>query len=761
MGTNQISISFKTFSIVLISFQIIFFQSVLFDIPLLRQFVGFLFLLIIPGLLLYSIFQLKLDEISEKIILMCTFSLAFLLIFGLLQNTLFTIFKWYEPLSDFSILISLNIICLSLFILSFFINRKNSFKIKRINFGVLDKGLLSLSILLPPISLFGNYCINYFNQNFINIILIILIVLIIVFITFFENRINEQLFPIYLFLIGLSLSLLWATRSQYLLFGADNDWEYYIFNQVMINQRWENYTSHLLDACLSISLLPGIFQKITNINSYLIFKIFFPIVSSFLLVIIYFIFRKFTIRIFAFYTAIIFLSFYNFFGTNNRINIALIFFYGIILVLFSEKIERSMKFIIVPVFLFACTISHYTTTYFMIFLFVTSFLVIKIVIPLIYCLNLILQNIYNKNKKFTLCFQYKKNILISWPIIFLSVTLIYFWYAIIVEIPFIGGVNSASSILQRFHYFLDLDSRSNVIQFASGSVSYLDGGIASNVEWIISWVIIVLICLGFFTLLNYIILPSKNGIKDHFTNSDIFIHDYPLELFCLSFSGLILIASSIFLPFWSVIYEITRVYFQNLGLIAFFFIIGIVTLFNGTQYIKNSIVNKKNKTNFSVKRNQQKKYIKFCACLIIILYFVCTSGLLYQITASPRSLFFNSKGNQFYDIVTTEQESSSIKWLEKAQSTQKLPIFTDTLGRFRVIIEGLFSPYLYNVDNLYFDKINNDKNEGYIFLRGYNLHEQKILTNNKRINLDNFSKILYSQLKIYNNDGSTILLTLP
>ena len=73
--------------------------TIILNIPFLRQILGFLFLTILPGLLILQILKLNKIEFLEKFILMWGLSISFLMLFGLLINNLSLNLGYETPLS--------------------------------------------------------------------------------------------------------------------------------------------------------------------------------------------------------------------------------------------------------------------------------------------------------------------------------------------------------------------------------------------------------------------------------------------------------------------------------------------------------------------------------------------------------------------------------------------------------------------------------------------------------------------------------------
>ena len=84
-----------------------------------------------------------------------------------------------------------------------------------------------------------------------------------------------------------------SLRSNHII-GVDIHAEYNLFDNTSINNHWIiSKNPSTLDACVTISLLPAIYQKILNINPELLFKFLFILFFSISPILIYLISNKY------------------------------------------------------------------------------------------------------------------------------------------------------------------------------------------------------------------------------------------------------------------------------------------------------------------------------------------------------------------------------------------------------------------------------------------------------------------------------------
>ena len=98
-----------SFSLVLIILQLSLLLVFLFDIPVARQVIGFLFLTFIPGYALLRLFKLELGKVSIVLFSM-GLSLVFLMISSFFTNLIFTSIGVAGPLAPIPLLIIVNLL---------------------------------------------------------------------------------------------------------------------------------------------------------------------------------------------------------------------------------------------------------------------------------------------------------------------------------------------------------------------------------------------------------------------------------------------------------------------------------------------------------------------------------------------------------------------------------------------------------------------------------------------------------------------------
>ena len=274
--------------------------AALLNIPFVRQTLGFLFLTIVPGLLILQIINLNKIGSTEKVVLSVGLSISFLMFFGLLINNLSLNLGYETPLATIPLLISFNVAFVVLAIIGLNFSEKKIVKpsiftllnfckncLPNLNLSTSEKAFLVVPFLFPALSIFGMYVMNTTDNNIVLMFLLFLIPIYVAFVCFSNKRFPKRLYPVVIFLISISLLLLMSLRSNHLI-GYDTHSEYYLFLNTWDNLHWHALGyGNQLDACLAISLLPTIYQSILNINPEFLYKILYSLIFSISPLVIY------------------------------------------------------------------------------------------------------------------------------------------------------------------------------------------------------------------------------------------------------------------------------------------------------------------------------------------------------------------------------------------------------------------------------------------------------------------------------------------
>lgn len=746
----KLQISSRTFILLLFIFQLLTIESIFFDYPILRVIFGFVYLSIIPGIVILLLLRIK--DIKSYL-LTIPLSIVFVSVIGLIINQFSMFIGITEPISFYPMVLFLVLLTA---IMTTILYVKQEFYVITLQceeFSNLDKLVVILSITAVALSVHSSVLLNGYNSNVLVYALFTLLCVLIIIAHIYRSKINSNLFPLIIYSIGLSLLLSWALKSDFIIMGADTDWEYYLYSETIENHAWRPYTAFTVDSCLSISLLPAIYQIFLNVDHVALYKILFALLFSVSPLIVYSISKKYLSGSYAFFATMIFISYYQFFTTNNRNNIGLLFCIAFIFVLFALNSKKSTNtFLLITLFL-GSILSHYTTS-----------LLFWIVLAIFWSVNYIIYSLESDlsgSTKFHDHNPYRsRSQLLLIPLLF---SMLYFWYAITLEAPFHQLVAFLHSTSDRLYTFLGPDASThggNTLEYALGV--HNAQSFAYFVEYFTSWSIVLFMCLGsLFALLlaikNYSMI-KKIPLRIPLIKYNLLSMDVPF--ITLSIIAVILVGVSFLFPYVSSGYDILRVYSQFLVVLCPFFVIGVILLSHIITTTIHTMLKYapwlRSKLSGHIDTKASVERANIVILILVILYFSSTTGFNYQLNGINKSIIFNTDGDQYNDIIIKEGELVGASWLMDYSIGNK-NIYTDLYGRFRVIMGGGFNPDYEYVKNRGLHSTINIKNS-YIFMRHYNLVEHKILISPaERVDLMGIRSIVASN-NIYNNGECKILL---
>ena len=705
--------------------------AILLDIPYLRQISGFVFLTILPGLLILQI--LKLNKIGpiEKFVLSVGLSISFLMFFVLFINNLSLSLGYLTPLSTTSLLITFNIAFIIFAIIGYKLNKDLIFSLPNLNLSTAEKAFLIVPILFPALSIFGMHVMNTTDNNIILMFFLFLISIYVAFVCFFNQKFSKRLYPVVIFLISISLLLLLALRSNHII-GVDTHSEYYLFRTTLDNLHWHVFIlGGPLDACLCISILPTIYQSILNVSPEFLFKVFYSLFYSISPIVVYVLSKKYIGESYGFLASCFFMFQSNFLLTelHARTNTAILFFALAMMVLVNDRIDPLKRRVLFIVFMASCMVSHYSTTYIFFFIMLGAFVGMEIL-----------------SKKYTV----KKAI--SLTIVLLFFALIFCWYSQVTETPFNAGVGLIETTFINLNQFFVEESRGESV-YAMFGEEIMQKGIPHKIQFVWTWLTFAFIGIGIITLIKRYKGMSFPELR--FKKADFLKEKFEVVYFTITLGCLGLLVVTIALPFVSVGYAMERLYTLAIVILSPFFVIGGVVL--SKQTFKNHFFFLRKRKPVLKEKNGSQVRAYLIILLVLIPYFFCVTGVMYNMFGIPRAIILNSEGEQYEQMYVYDQDSYGARWLGSHKSDMKT--YTDYFGGEILCSQGKGRiPYRLSDRTSLFK---NRKIDGYIYLRYYNVVDGKLWVSIRgglqgNHNTSDYADIFIEKSKIYANGGSEI-----
>jgi uncharacterized membrane protein len=697
---------------------------VLFDIPIMRQIFVFLYLSFVPGFAFLTILKVEKLDLLDLVLFSVGISVALSMFVGLFVNQVYPFIGFSQPLSTLPLLLTVTGLTLFLSIIGCRQGIPSIFD--SISFNKITQFPLLKAIPLFFIPILSIYTALYARGA--ASILIILIAFLFVIAALSSKIIPAKLYPLLIFVLGLSLALQFTLMSTHVM-GNDAPLEYYVYRLTAIGGHWVpsnigGWPATAYNSMLSITVLPQVYSVLSNVNGELLFKTLYSVMFSLVPVVLFKILAKEQWKLGALLAALFFISspivFYGgeALALNRQMLAELFLLLSVFLLIKKQFSTRANQFIFIFLGV-ALAVSHYS-------------------LMIIYLGFLVVVFLLNREKN-------DPNRLLNGGVILVLFGIAISWYTFIPS----GLINQMSNwftnIVSRFSADLvNPEARSNVL-FASTPV-YASSRVASAFNW------------GLFGIAHFFVVF---GILAVILDRQEIKLDFKYRLLIVLSSLLLVLAVAV--PNFAPILSFTRFYSIAFIFLAPCFVFGAVFLFIVIKNITAKIIGY---------HNLRTTHVRSAMLLIGIVasaYFLAQSGLItHYVGASPLSYTIDwdrmrtspdpNIKTQFYISFTPEQDVVSASWLSKFKSNDSL-VYSDWVSMAHPLeIWGLISKS--NLVTL--ENYTNMKPDSYLYLRYFNTVNGLVAPSpDLSYNLTAISPILAKTDCLYTNGASEIYSSHP
>ena len=697
------------------------------QIPIIRQFIGFVYLTFVPGIIILRILKLhKLGNI-ETLLYTVGLSIATLMFTGLFMNTLYPIFGISGPISTVPLIITISVVVLVLSILCY-IRDKDFTDPSFIDVKDVFSPPALFLCLLPFLAIFGTYLMNFYHINIVLMFLIVILGIIAILIGF-DKFIPKNLYPLAVFVIAFSLLFHGTLISMYM-WGYDIHYEYYISNLVIANSLWDSTVHSTVNAMLSIVMLAPIFSDICGMSLTWVFKIIYPLLFSLVPLGLYRVFQKQTNDKIAFLSCFFFMSvsaFYRSMPQLARQEIAELFLVLLILLMIDKNMNKTKRAFLFIVFGISLAVSHYGLSYIYMFCLISAWLILVLRdSPAIQRLTDYFFTKFSRYKSEKLTGNpvstnvENRTISSTFVLVFITFTLTWYMYIssssafdTIVHI----GDHIASSI---FTDFLNPEATEGLRMM----LAQPQPGLLHEVNRVINYLNQIFIIIG-----GIVLLLKHRELK------------FEKEYAAFSMVNLVICFGAVSVPFFASSLATTRLYHITLFFLAPFCVIGGITVLRALSKTFRVAW-----TNNSVRSSLKVLSVYFMIFLLYSTGFVCgvAEGNFHSI-----SLNSTMDSPRFND-----QEVLGAKWLYDVKSSN--PIYADD---YRRLLLGSFE--WGQVRTITFD-IDQIQDDSYIYVGSLSIEKKEILLIDRKsarrakVKYINSSQIVDDRNKIYANGGAEV-----
>ncbi|SCG86396.1 DUF2206 domain-containing protein [Methanobacterium congolense] len=686
-----------------------------FNVPFLSQILPFIYLTFVPGVLLLRV--LRFDNLNgvERLIYSVGSSLVVVMSVGLVTNYFLLLIGISKPLSVIYILTVMTILVAILSALAYVRGDPDNF------YSVDLKEYLNLTniilVALPFLTILGTYMINVYGNNtliFLTLSLIAVVPLLAAF-----DKMSEKSYPLAVFVVSLSLLFHISLISNFI-YGRDAFYEYYVSTITLKNLYWTPNLSYELNALMSITILPTIYQKFCNVSLAYVFKAIYPFLFALVPLTLYELFRKYVCSKNSFLACFFMVSIISFYAEMPQLlrqEIGEIFFVLSILLLMDSKLDETRKYFLLVLFLVGITFSHYSMAYYFAFIILCTAIFHKLIkTGKIRAFHQKLKDVGLKKVGSVLALpklETPSHVSINISYVVLVVVFILSWYIFVSRgTTYIDLVAVAASIYNNLvSEFLDIGGSEAMNIALTGSQTYITLKIVTAFNLLATF----FISLGLF----YSLYMGKKGKSVHFIP----------EYLILSIINFVLWILAIVVPYFSSILTANRLYHITLLILSPFVIIGGVKFFGL----------------FRIGKTKALKLLSVC----LVVFYVFNVGMVGSIIGEETSMGLDSSVADFPRA--NQGELVGARWL----ASHKLAGLQSFGDMYRMPIMGAFD----------WDKVDDfPKNVtwiggNYIYLGTVNTDTGTALINGGRFSGGEYVSLnpwIGSKNRIYDNGKATI-----
>lgn len=717
----------KIFFLIIILLQVSFWEVILLNIlgihiPLFEEIISIINIIFVPGILFLR--TLKLHKLGSVKTFLFTIgsSVSLIMAVGFLLNIIFLQFG-KTPLTFQNIIGSMIILSIILSITAY-IQDKNYSNPSFLEMHDLKSLILYFSILLLLLTIIGTCYMNYYSSNILSLICILLIPIIVLAVIF--DKVSFKLYPLLIFIISISLLFHNSLISNYI-WGWDIMKEYNLANMISSQSFWDYNMPVTYNGMLSTTILGPFFKKIINLDMIWVYKIIFPLIFSFVPLGIYEITQKQTNPKIGFLSSFFFMSFYVFFIEMFQLprqQIAELFIVLIIILFLEDQIDFRLSILMI-IFSLSIVVSHYATSYIIIFTFILAWFIVKVLKYIERNVNTKTNPIFKRLRSIKFSDNSETQVSLKINYILLLVCMAAFWYIYITSSAnFDIFINISNHIVTNLMDDFLAPSSTQSIYLITRS-----GTIIQNIEKYLNLISQFFIFVG----LVCIFLNLKKC-------------KFKVEYMAIAFAAFLVAVAGIIVPNFASTINTSRLYHITLLFLAPFCIIGGMMLVNKILRLKDS-----------------SKALKIFTIFLII-FFLFNTKIVYEITdqnAPTPGLNPNYDYSLFNEMevigVSRLAEFQEIKRYSDIPSQNGSKMYRETYiyaDGYRMLLLISFGINVSKIPT----NFNSIPTDSYLFLGTKNIKENKILIAKPpfSFNYTSSNGLINKMDKIYDNGGSQI-----
>lgn len=655
----------RDFLLIILGITLLFYAVVLFNIPVVRQVIGFVYLTFVPGLVITRL--LKLDSLSwyRRLLFSTGFSIAFLMFAGFLINLVGSVTGISQILSPIPLVVILCPVVLLLAFISCFRKDVKYIASAPISYDRKSVLLLAFALCLPVVAIVGALLMSSSGNNSIQLLLIVLISVCFSTSVLLKKLKSPIIYASIILAIALSLVFTWTFMSNYIT-GNDIQLEYYVFNLTIRDKFWSSTLPMFWDetygrfnSMLSITILPTIYSSVLNMDPTWVLKIVYPLLLSLIPVGLFLMWKPYIGSKRSFFSVFLFMAQLTFYtemlGLDRQI-IGELFLVMLFMVLLSKKSGQFNRIVCFTVFGAALVVSHYALSYLFMFFLVFVWAFHQFILKRVNKVNLMM--------------------------ILLFFVMTFSWYIYTSNAgAFESFLSFGNQVVSSIGEFANLGSRSQQVLVGLGLAS--SPSILNTVSRIIAYLIEALIVLGF---LSVVTKKTKIGFNSVYV--------------AFAWVSISLLAASVLLPGFSDTLRVERFFHISLFFLAPLCVIGAEFLIGVlTDFYSNGKLKLRQKIGREMHRRST-----ILLLAILVLYLLFQTNFVYEVAKSqswsiplskqrldPRLLYTRYGYCDAHNVLGAEWIVTNIN-LDNHTLFAELPSIYNTLTSYGMTYRGFVRP---------------------------------------------------------------------
>jgi uncharacterized membrane protein len=719
--------------------QVLSILSIILDIPILRQVLGFIYLTFVPGFVTLKALGIKIDQVDE-ILVSVGLSLTISMLLGVAMSAMFPFFGLTRPLSFFPVLVvfSVLVFCISLVGAA----KGGESRVFHFNLGLNKTAAFqALFFSLPFLSIIGALSGN------VTILLIMIIMIAVLFgIGFRSNLIPQKSHLIIILLVSLALVFQTLLLSIYIM-GQDIHYEVYAFEQTKTNGIWTSPGVGVdsivarFESVLSITVLPTVYSLMLNIRAEAIYKIIYPFLFCLVPLVLYRIYELQTRKSIALVSVFTYISATAFFGlealTLARQMIAELLLVLLVFLLVNKALSFRSRLFLLTILCAGLVVSHYALAYLFLAFAFLSFIVLR---------------------------NSKSRGILSIAVLLLLFSLTFVWYVYVSDAPLLKLSNDFMRIRNNFlGDFTSVSARSEQVATLASAPPTIVSLVHRAIVLVQNALIVIGVIMLFLGRKELQFDRKLAEVSSRFGTTFKSFSKFDVSFCVMSVISIIILLACIVIPnFASATFNFTRFYAMAIIFLAPFFVLAGETIFNRVGSLMRAFLSRT--FHGRIFASYRKLALQLVA-IIVVASFLFSVGFVEHVTGVyPESwaLDMNQKLHSkdlsirlsYYSQILKEQDVVAAVWFS-GYMNKSYNIYAGTANGVLVSYGLIISPYQYD-----FYAYSADTSKSYAFVPYFMMTERIVSTPIGPENLTALASAFSASNRIYTNGICEIYSTI-